>query len=414
MTATASPKTAVSQAHPSTHWPSVLQFAGSALGLLLAWSIALATAFYGLFQFIPGQSDPANITASFLTAVSAFFGGLALLPSAALSLGRLVNRPYPDGKEPAGLVKSLPPLALPLLPLAILLGSLAAQSESLAWLLLPILHVLTVSLLLVGLLWLGLRRLRTGPLQRLLAAFSAGLTLSPVFAFILEAVAAILLVMLGFLYLSTQPQLLNHLEGLLVPAGSGLLNSNRALDALELLLDDPFILTLLLVYLSLVVPLIEELLKPIAVWLLLGRNLTSAQGFALGVLGGAGFALFENLTLGATSVDWTLTNVLRIGATALHMATGGLMGCAIVRSKNEKRYWGLFGTYLASVFLHGLWNAMAVVFTRESLTAFTGGLSAPLARPPLLVLGLLSVVCFALLIVNNRQLRREQTQLPAD
>jgi hypothetical protein len=408
------PNTAINQASRSPHWPSVLQFTGSALGLLFAWTIALASAVYGLVQLLGEPAASVDTTASFLTALSAFFGGLVLLPSTAVSFGRLINRPLRDSKKLAGQFRALPAVALLLLPLAILLGNAAAESGDLAWLLLPPVHILTAGLLFTGLVWLGLRKLKSGPLQGLLGSFSAGLTLSPLLAFVLEALVSIFFIALGFLYLSTQPEIMSQIERLFNPSGNALLNSDSSMEGLAQLLEDPIIVVLLLGYLSIAVPLIEELLKPIAVWMLLGRKLTSAQGFAMGMLGGAGFGLFENLTLGATPVDWTLTNTLRIGATALHMATGGLMGLAIVRAKNERRYTELIATYIATVFMHGLWNATAILYTRDSFVSFAESTPLRPATTPILVLALLSVVCFALLIANNRQLRRQQAEVTVE
>ncbi len=39
-----------------------------------------------------------------------------------------------------------------------------------------------------------------------------------------------------------------------------------------------------------IVPLIEEILKPIALWSLVGKDLTDQEGFVAGLLSGAGFA----------------------------------------------------------------------------------------------------------------------------
>lgn len=382
--------------------------------MLVAWSIAATTAFYGVFELVSSQADLVNTTASFLTAVSAFFGGLALLPSVGLSLGRLLNRPALDGKPFPSLIALLPRIALILVPFSILLGSWVAGSRNYAWLLLPPAHILTVGLLLIGLLWLSLHRLQAGSFQSLMGAFATGLTLSPALAFLLEAIAMVIFTITGVIYLSTQPQLLERFQQLLHANTGNLVFSTSPLQAVEALLSDPVILILVLSYLSLVVPIIEELLKPLGVWLLLGRDLTPAQGFALGTLGGAGFGLFENLTLGATPVDWTLTNVLRIGATALHMTTGGLMGWAIVRAKRERRYVQLLATYLAAIILHGLWNAMAIAFSRQEITAFAESARAFLSSPPILVIGMLTVLCFAILITNNRELRRQQARPPSD
>jgi len=57
----------------------------------------------------------------------------------------------------------------------------------------------------------------------------------------------------------------------------------------------PSVLISVLLMVSGVVPLIEELVKPLGLWVLVGKKLTPAQGFVGGLLCGAAFALLESL-----------------------------------------------------------------------------------------------------------------------
>ena len=65
-------------------------------------------------------------------------------------------------------------------------------------------------------------------------------------------------------------------------------------------LINPFILISLFLVLGVFTPLIEETLKPAIVWLLAKRLQRPSQGFALGVISGAGFALVESLLASST------------------------------------------------------------------------------------------------------------------
>jgi hypothetical protein len=126
-----------------------------------------------------------------------------------------------------------------------------------------------------------------------------------------------------------------------------------------------------------IVPLIEETLKPIGLWLLAGRCLTPAEGFTGGILSGAGFALFENL--GNASIGgegWSTLVTVRISTVLLHVLTTGLTGWALASAWSEKRYLRLGLAFAISVVLHGLWNGMAVL----SVAAFQ--LPEPLSIPP--------------------------------
>ncbi|HAV77982.1 MAG TPA: hypothetical protein DCX53_11590 [Anaerolineae bacterium] len=137
--------------------------------------------------------------------------------------------------------------------------------------------------------------------------------------------------------------------------------SNEAIDLIMPYLTKPGAIIIAFTLFSLIVPVMEEALKPLGVWLLAGKLKTQAHGFALGALCGAGFALVETLNISGQTDQWAGVLFARIGTGAMHITTSALMGAGIVSAWHEKRYLRLFSTYLFAIFIHGLWNAVALI-----------------------------------------------------
>lgn len=384
-------------AKPGYNWVSLLQFAGSGLGMAGFLGIGLSGLAYAILQpFITPDEISWDVL---LMAAGGVWAGCLLIPSAVHSLAHLMGRPLPH----YGLRGALPACTFFLLPLTILLGGWLLQMQ-LAPLLAPV-HVLAASLSVAGLVWLGLRGLQLGGARLLWGSLASGLTAAPAISIALEAVVGLSLLLLGGLYVATNP----HLMGQLPYIQSNLPHVHTSEDVLSLLADflnDPVLLGLILVDLSLFTPLIEELFKPVALWLLVWRRpFTNAQGFAIGVLGGAGFALMENLFSAASTQEWVFTTSVRFGATAFHIATAGLMGWAIVRAKNEERYLGVFLIYAFNILLHGLWNGVVV------FQSFAPQLIAGRELAAGLVLVGITLLSIAILIGMNARLQPPKTAL---
>lgn len=383
-----------------------MQFAGSSFGLTLFWSTAVggfALAVFSLLSSAP--QDAANLL---LVAAAALWAGLLLLPSAAYSLAALLQRSLRRLQLPANLVR-LFPLGVPvLLAVAILLGNLAQQQGQLTLLLSP-LHVAAATLSVAWFAWLGLRKLQLGSAQLGWGSLASGLVAAPFIAIFFEFAGGLLLIAIAILYVATNPALsreILHIQSML-PAVEN--DPERLLQLLDGFINDPIILSLIVTNFSLFVPLIEELAKPVAVWLLVWRGkLSNAQGFGIGLLGGAGFALMENLFSGAQTLDWTGTAVARIGATAFHIATAGLMGWAIVRAKNEGRYLAVFVVYAINILLHGLWNGVII------LQSFSpSGASADFSTAGALILLTVAGISIGILAYMNRKLQPALAAMPA-
>jgi hypothetical protein len=393
------------------HWPSVWQLTLSLLGILVLWGISLAILLAVVGSVLTG--DMLSATALILNAAGTAFAGLLLIPSAGYAIFRLLDKPAPFHlrlRRPSWVILALPPI--------LLLGYLATRTQITSLLFLPVLHVVAAAISVGWLLALGLRGLSVGSPQRAWGIFNMGLVAAPLLSLVAELAA---LLSFGVLYLMVNPGLLDVFLGL--SQSMPLQSPEALLEQLEPYLMQPSTLYIVLAFGALVVPLLEELFKPVGVWLLYGRNPSAAQGFAAGLLSGAGYALFENFSLGASAgEDWAMVLSARIGTSLIHILTAGLMGWALSLAWTEKRYLRLALSYMAAVAIHAMWNGTVIISAATEL--FGTQVSLPeifytLSAGAPLIFGVLIIGCFMLLFGFNASLRRaiippEQPQLVAD
>ncbi len=279
-----------------------------------------------------------------------------------------------------------------LLWLALLIGVGVALSQTLhpilwVWLILPI-HawvLLLLSFVAVGVV-LGTVEVteRVPPLRRWVALQGGALAIVPV----LVAEGLALLGAGALLWLAFSERLRALMPLLRAPQLPLLMRHIRPL------FNEPLVLWLVLLYVALVVPLIEEACKPLAVWYFVRRGLTPRGGLVLGALAGAGFALVENSGLPWGQEMWTSQILVRSLTTVLHTALSALMGYALAEATRTRRWPRLGMAYAAAVLLHGLWNAVPVLYgLREVGVALPAGLEVLRMTLPLgvglAVLGLL-------------------------
>jgi hypothetical protein len=391
--------TEIQPAAPSKlHWPSVWQLTLSLLCILGLWGISLAILLAVVGSVLAGDMLSAN--ALVLNAAGTAFAGLLLIPSAGYAIFRLLDKPAPFHlrlRRPSWLILALPPI--------LLLGYLAAMTQVTSLLFLPLLHVSAAAISVGWLLALGLKGLSVGSPQRAWGIFDMGLVAAPFLSLVAELAA---LFSFGVLYLMVNPGLLDIFLGL--SQSMPLQTPEALLEQLEPYLMQPSTLYIILAFGALVVPLLEELFKPIGVWLLYGRNPSAAQGFAAGLLSGAGYALFENFSLGASAgEEWAMVLSARIGTSLIHILTAGMVGWALSLAWTEKRYLRLVLTYLAAVTIHAMWNGTVIISAATEL--FGNAVSLPeifhiISTVTPLIFGALIMGCFMLLFGFNAALRR--------
>jgi RsiW-degrading membrane proteinase PrsW (M82 family) len=389
-------------------WLSIAQFAFSLLAVLGLWGLAFGAALIGLLGMgeefaLPGVS----------LAIGAVGLSLLLLPSTVLALLRLLGSDLAERTRLKVKLGWWPLAAALLLLVVLLLGNWAVASGSIEWLALPVLHFLAVGLPILLLVYLGMRRLPPGSLQRRWGLFDSGLALSPLLIIIAEMVVLAVFAAGGVVWITTQPELMDVLRDLASQMTSGVV-PDKFVELIGPLLLRPGFIAAAFVFVALIVPLIEEALKPVGMWFLHGRLQGPAAGFVAGLLSGAGYAMFESLVAFNGGEEWVPVTMARMGTAVVHITVSGLVGWALVGAWRQRRYLALAGTYLAAVAIHGTWNAMTVILVVDGMAAAQPepvsmpAISALASAAPFILIGL-GLLCITLLMVWNRRLQPEIT-----
>jgi len=223
-------------------------------------------------------------------------------------------------------------------------------------------------------------------------ALGLGSLLVPALAIFLEGIVGVALglLMLALRILVEGPGFLNRW----FPQGFA---PERLSMPPEGLVRDPWLWIGILILAVIGVPAIEEALKSLPVGLRMRDPAASGVSLILyGAMGGAGFALAESMLSWQPGIPWTFTAIGRLGATALHVLNGGLMGWAWDRARRGRFLEGAV-VYLFAWLLHGLWNAGAIVLSGLFIAPLSPEARA-LALPPAMV-GMGAVL---LLVIGGR------------
>ncbi len=198
-------------------------------------------------------------------------------------------------------------------------------------------------------------------------------------AMLLELVLlAIVAAVVGFWLAATRPELAAQLRAWTM---AQMFNRDPMPDwrPLAAWLRSPVVALGALGLLSVVVPLIEETTKSLAVPLvgLSGARLTPLRGFLIGAAAGAGFAMLESIlngTPGLTSPSsWASLMLVRSGTAALHCLASGLAGLAWQAILTGRQFAKALAFFIAALALHGIWNAAASLSAIATLVGQTGG-----------------------------------------
>jgi hypothetical protein len=385
--------------------------------LLLVFSIIgiVGLAGRGIYLLLTGSLFLANSPSLYLA--SRVFGAFSSLGCAGLlvplliySIRRLRGReilpasiPLAKGWKVAGLMA--------LWILLLVLGSVINQQIQYGWLVALPFYLLGIAMPIVVVAWIALGGLPLGSRRRLWASFGIGMIGSTLGAMALEIVLAGIAVAAIGIVIAFNPEWLASLQNIRqeMLVGGDL---QSVLTTLAPILTNPVVLLLALLFASVLAPMIEETLKPAAVWLLGKRLRSPAEGFALGALCGAGFALLEgSLAASSNSILLGFSIAARATSTLMHITASAVLGWGIGSARLEKRYGRLAWAYLLSLGIHGLWNGSVIlaVFGALRLTLPGKGsdpLSLLLVITGFAILILLLVFILIFLPAMNHNLRR--------
>ena len=353
----------------TVHWTAAVQLILSILAGLGFWGMALTFALFGgvlFFGFPTTTSGGLSMDASslFLLAASLFWMGILVMPSAYFAGKRLKNSIDEVSPGVSSTAVRFMLISLAVLTASLWLGYSFGKERYFASLVLPILHILAISLPIFWMTFLGISGIPSLKPRQMWGVFASSLTLGPLIIMLLEIMAMLLFIFVAVVILVSQPGWVEEISQI----GLRLSYAPNEIVIERIILPylvKPGVALPLLFYVAVIVPLIEEALKPIGVWLLLPGGLSGPQGFIIGLVCGAGYALFESLLLAMVSNDWTSVVLGRAATGLLHIANCGLVGWALaeafgnkIRPKDAMRR--LWGAYFLAVALHGLWNGLTL------------------------------------------------------
>jgi hypothetical protein len=382
-------------------WPAVLLAALFGLGTLLLWGVSAIMGITAISMLL--TKKPEAVT-SMVVAASSGLLGLVLFTAAVIVLLKIMGHEAAEQNTRLPLTKWHIPAALFIAAISIGVGNLVLDRQYLSMIFIPILTLTGV----LAPLWLivstGIRQMELGPRWRVWGIFGLGLTLGPLLMMFLEVTVGVVVVIGVIVYFAAQPELADKMVQFSAQL-QATSDPEQMLGLLTPYLLKPAAIALVLSYASLAIPMIEELFKPIGVWLFARQLRTPAAGFAMGILSGTAYAVVENLGMTAQAgPDWTVIIIVRAGAGLLHIANTGLMGWAIASLVNEKKVGRFLLTYIATVTFHGLWNSASVGFAIYAIAQEMGKSYPWIAVLSAAALAILVVVFLAILVISNRKL----------
>lgn len=352
-------------------WLSLLQLVLSSAAAVLLGLFSAA----GLLMAVFSRMFPSgDLPAGQLDSLPLLFSGMGLvavllIPSAVFSASSLLGISIPGGRVLPG-ARWLIVVLLPLLAV----GYFAARNLSWGAFVLPVIHVLVNGAVVFWLIFQVRKGLPEGSRQRFWGVFASGLLGSPLLALILEIILLGGVILFWAVYLQGRPALNQELLALVERISRTAFTPEMVEELAGKYLFRPGVLWTLFLYIAVLIPVIEEVIKPLGVWLLLGRDLEPREGFSLGAVSGAAYGLFENLTLAATTQAWFEVVVSRFGTTAVHILTSGLVGWGMVMGFKQKRWRKLGLAYGAAVLVHGLWNGLNILLALGAVDGMDAGL----------------------------------------
>jgi len=355
------------------HWPSMLAAIGGILTILTVAGGAVLFFISGMLSTVSPEaaSDESVMLLSY--SVTGVLVSILVLPAVVLAIRRLSGRSAARNGSILRLFRFKNPQRLIwFYPLLMLAGYLLQSISGFDLILLPVINVLVLSIPVAWLVWLGMKNLQPSSLQRNWTIFGLGMTISPILIIFLEIVALVMgLIIFSFFVAALFPDVVGQIEEIANLIETAAITMEVPDQEILDLVQSPVVIGGLLLFTSVIVPVIEEAIKPLGVWLLAGRELTPQDGWVLGLLSGAGFALIENLGNLAVGAGWTFLVLARAGAAGLHMFNSAIIGYTFVLSRQQKRWKPFILAFLGTLVLHALWNAVAVVATVQSLSSAT-------------------------------------------
>jgi hypothetical protein len=404
----------MTQTNSKLHIPSLLYLIFSGCGLLFTITVGVIVLLSSLVGVIGGETRdflyPGFVASWTLIGVS-----VLLVPGIVYAILRLMNKPLPEKfvTKQKYLLFVFLGLWLPLLAL----GGVLSQKASGDWLLLPALTVFLIAIPLWIWIRLGNKGVQPEDKQATWSLLGVNMLITPAFVMVLEIIVIMMIALVGIIVIFISPSLTEEFMKIVQLLNSSGMNTVLIMRVIKPLIQNPWVIFSILGTMSVIIPIIEELCKPIWMWVFV-KKVDSSQGFLYGMFCGAAFALIESIGYMATPMDeaWTGLMIGRVGTGLLHVVTSGLVGWGLASAWHDKKYYRLAKAYFLAVFIHGLWNAIGLLMgfveylepvTTLNLILTRVGSIAPFA---LFILSICMIIFLA--IARHHLIRKSETEIP--
>jgi hypothetical protein len=265
---------------------------------------------------------------------------------------------------------------------------------------------------LIVLVAIGSRKLSSGSPFRSWGGVSFSYFVTIPLILTIEILVFFAIILVIGIWLSTKPDLLALLQQYSEQWSLGEMSAQTAERLLFDLFKNPLVLNGSIFVVAILIPIIEEFLKPMALWFLAGKKLTPSQGFVGGLIAGACFATLETVSAIGSPSDpsWFYLLAGRMGTGLLHVTLSGLVGWGLAGAFHNGGWWRFFLNYLGAVLLHGTWNLFALISGILPIlpaSAEIGSFPRFLSQIGPGVLVGLALLIFLILIGSNRKLQKQ-------
>ena len=345
----------------------------SILGLLGLIALVGLFLLSGVINLIDGGRQATGIQETYnLIWVFGFFT-LLTVPLLIIAIYQLMGKPQPGWLQFPTLSRLQVFIILGIWLALLGISFPLAKLESVYWLIAPPIKIFAVVLpLAVIVLLLGARFRRPEP-SRNWGLISFSLLITEPLTIFLEIILILVFVVVLGLSADWSGALGNDGYIFLNRLMYGFNNPDILSRILMPFLQQPLILVIIFLLFSVLIPMLEEIMKPLALWFLAKKEMLPDEGFYFGAVTGMVFALIESIiglaNFGADT--WISVAVMRVGTGILHTFTAAMLGWALSLSWKRYKFGRLVLTFFVCVAVHGTWNFLAIGTSINDLLPLT-------------------------------------------